>query len=184
MRLRLRLLWILIISLWRKPITPLEESVLSFRALPNDIDVSKITDDRYVSLTDLGRLDMSLRSGVMKVLARRKLIPVATFATVRFRHPLSIFQKYNLRSRLVFWDAGAFYFQHIFERHGRYVATAYVRVALVGPNGIASPIDVLAEAKQASPPPNASDIVLMMCELDEMVHQEQKESSAPQLHEG
>lgn len=52
MRLRLRLLWLLISSAWRPPLKATDESLITFRVLPNDIDVSKITDDRYIALMD------------------------------------------------------------------------------------------------------------------------------------
>lgn len=181
MRLRLRLLWILLTSFWRMRIPALEESVLSFRVLPNDIDVSKITDDRYVTLTDLGRLDVTLRTDVMKVLLRRKLVGTATFATIRYRHPLSVFQKYALRSRVVFWDAEAFYFQHVFERQGRSVATAYVRVVLLGRAGVASPATALAEAGQSTQSPEAPAIVAMIRGLDDALRDEQRQA-LPGMH--
>ena len=36
----------------------LDESVLNLRVLPNDIDIKKITNYRFLALMDLGRLDI------------------------------------------------------------------------------------------------------------------------------
>jgi len=63
MRLRLRFLWFMLSSFWKKPLGLLEESVLNLRVLPNDVDVTKISNDRYVALMDLGRMDVGFRVG-------------------------------------------------------------------------------------------------------------------------
>ena len=62
MRLRLRFLWLLLSSFWKKPLGILDESVLNLRVFPNDVDITKISNDRYTALMDLGRIDIALRS--------------------------------------------------------------------------------------------------------------------------
>jgi hypothetical protein len=71
MRLRLRLLLLLLSSFWKKPINILDESVLNLIVLPNDIDVSKISNDRYIALMDLGRMDIVFRSGLLKLMLKK-----------------------------------------------------------------------------------------------------------------
>ena len=44
----------------------LDESVLNLRVLPNDIDIIKITNDRFIALMDLGRMDIAFRVGLLK----------------------------------------------------------------------------------------------------------------------
>ena len=144
MRLRLRLLWLIIASLWRRPRDVLDEFVLSLTVFPNDIDISKITDDRYLAITDLGRVDLTLRVGLGRTLIKRKWAPLATHATFRFRYPLKIFQTYQLRTKIVFWDDDSFYLRHLFQRHEKTVATGYVCASFLGPNGRVRPADVLA----------------------------------------
>ena len=80
----------------------LDESVLNLRVLPNDIDVKKITNDRFLALMDLGRMDIVFRTGLLKLMFKNKWVSVATCDTIRFRYPLKVFQKYQLRTRLVF----------------------------------------------------------------------------------
>lgn len=93
MRLRLQLLWLILALLWRKRRNVLDEVALSLVVLPNDIDVSKISDDRYLAIVDLGRVDLVLRTGLLRTLIMRKWAPLATSVTMRFRHPLKIFQR-------------------------------------------------------------------------------------------
>lgn len=45
----------------------LDESVLNLRVLPNDVDITKITDDRYIALMDLGRMDIIFRTGLIEI---------------------------------------------------------------------------------------------------------------------
>ena len=126
MRLRLRLFLILISSLWRKRMGFLDESILNFRVLPNDVDVRKMTNDRFIALMDLGRMDMAFRVGLLRPMIKRKWGPSATYDTIRFRYYLKIFQKYKLRTRIIFWDEKTFYFEQQFERLDRIMGTGYV----------------------------------------------------------
>ena len=50
MRLRLRLIWLILSSFWKRPLGLLEESVLNLRVFPNDVDITKISNDRYLAL--------------------------------------------------------------------------------------------------------------------------------------
>ncbi len=123
MRPSLRLLWLILTSLWRKRMNVLDVFSLPFIVLPNDVDVSKISDDRYLAITDLGRVGLALRAGVAAALIKRHWAPLASFATLRFRHPLRVFQRYQLLTQIVFWDDDAFYLRQVFQRRRRMVAT-------------------------------------------------------------
>ena len=101
MRLRLRFLWLLLSSFWKKPLGILDESVLNLRVFPNDVDITKISNDRYTALMDLGRIDIGFRVGWRKAMTTKKWMPVVTFNTIRFRYPLKIFQKYQLKTRII-----------------------------------------------------------------------------------
>jgi hypothetical protein len=72
MRLRLRLILLILSSFIRRRRGVLEESFLNLRVLPNDIDVTKITNDRFIALMDLGRMDIAFRIGLPKIMFKRK----------------------------------------------------------------------------------------------------------------
>ena len=136
MRLRLRLLLVIISSLWRKPMGPFDESVLNLRVLPNDVDVTRVTTDRYTALAELGRIDWMLRVGLFRTMLKRRWAPVSRINTIRFRYPLRLFQKYQLRSRVVYWDDTWAYFEHHFQRKGRTIALSYGQGVFRGPQGL------------------------------------------------
>ncbi len=175
MRLRLRLLLLLLSSIWRKPIGLLDESVLNLRVLPNDIDMIKISNDRFIALMDLGRMDIAFRSGLLKSMIKNKWVPLTTFDTVRFRYPLKAFQKYQLRTRIVWWDDATGYFKQVFERKGRVVATGYVCATFLGPDGPIPPVEILTETGQALTKPDEPKVVSKLRELEALIHETQKE---------
>ncbi|MBT3045225.1 MAG: thioesterase family protein [Candidatus Thiodiazotropha sp. (ex Codakia orbicularis)] len=178
MRLRLRLLLLLLSSLLKKPIRLLDESVLNLRVLPNDIDVKKISNDRFLALMDLGRMDIAFRAGLLKSMIKNKWVPLATFDIIRFRYPLKAFQKYQLRTRIIWWDDRTGYFKQVFERKGRVVATGYVCATFLGANGPIAPDDILAEIGQSSIRPSEPKIVAKLRELEALIHETQSESFA------
>ena len=153
----------------------LEESVLWWWVLPNDIDITKITNDRFIALMDLGRMDIAFRVGLVKTMFRRKWVPLATFDTIRFRYPLKLFQKYQLHTRIIYWDDHTFYFHQQFKRKGRVVATGYVCATLLGPEGHIPPKDVLAEVGQSVTRPEKPEIVSRLEEMDILIHEGQIE---------
>ena len=175
MRLRLRILLLLISSFWKKPVKFLDESVLNLRVLPNDVDVKKISSDRYLALMDLGRIDLVFRSGLFKKMLINKWVPLATFETIRFRYPLKLFQKYKLKTKVIWWDDNTGYFKQIFERKGRILATGYVCATFLGANGPISPHDILSEIGQSSTRPDEPKVVPKVRELEDLIHETQKE---------
>jgi len=175
MRLRLRLLLLILFSLWRSPSKNLLESVLTLRVLPNDTDVSKMTYDRYLAVMDLGRADLMLRYGMLKTLFRKKWIPYATFASIRFRHSLAAFSRYLLKSSIIYWDEERFYLRYNFERRGRPVATGYLFVVFTGPDGKVRPDEVLQAIGASVQKPEKTEIIARLHALEEVIHREQRD---------
>lgn len=175
MRLRLRLMWLIISSFWKKPIVILDEATMRLSAFPNDVDITKITTDRYHALMDLGRMDYSLRCGLRKAMVKYKWSPVATFSTIRFRYPLKVFQRYQLRTKIIWWDDKAFLFEHSFVRNERIVATGYVYSSFLDSNGLVSPDKIVAIAGADIEKPDEPDVVSMLREVDNLIHKFQKD---------
>lgn len=178
MRLRLRLIWLLLASLWRTRLEVLGESVLAFRVLPNDVDVRKITNDRYLALMDLGRMDIVFRVGLLGTMIRRHWAPLVSFAAIRFRHPLQLFAKYRLHTRIIYWDDHTFYFEQRFERLGRTAATGYVCATFLGPEGPVAPINIIAATGQRPLRPAKPPLLEHLQESEADVHHAQQLNGA------
>ena len=106
MNLWLRLLWVILTANRRGPLAlPADASRISFRVWPHDLDPSiHMNNGRYLTLMDLGRLDMMLRSGLWKAVRNHGWTPIASAVTVRYRRELRPFQKFRLETRLLCWD--------------------------------------------------------------------------------
>lgn len=133
MNLLLRLAGVLFDLRRRGRLAPLDESVVSFRVLPNDLDINlHLNNGRYLSLMDLGRLDMMGRMGALPLLLKRRWNPVVGSLTIRFRRSVEPFQRYQLHSRILAWDEKWFYIEQRFVREGELLAIALVKGLFLG----------------------------------------------------
>lgn len=118
----------------RDRIEPLGASVIKSRVWPLDLDANiHMNNGRYLSIMDLGRLDLIVRVGLMKAVLKNKWMPVLSAATIRYRIPLMPFQKFNLETRVVWWDDKWFYMEQKFiiadggKKDGAVAAIAFVK---------------------------------------------------------
>jgi acyl-CoA thioesterase FadM len=160
MNLIFRLLYVLLSSFRAPRLGPLEESVVRFRVLPNDLDTNlHMNNGRYLTLMDLGRVDLMLRMGVVGALRRNRWAPVVASLTVRYRRALSPFQAFELRTRLVGWDERWFFVEQRFTRGGELVAYALVKGQFLGPEGRVAPQQVVDASPYDIPSPPLSPAV-------------------------
>ena len=104
------------------------ESVLGLRIWLGDIDLfPEVNNGRHLTLMDMGRFDLAVRSGFVKVLHREGWGLTVGGASVRFRRRVPPFCRIRLRSRLVGHDERWFYFHQKIERGDRVCSGALVR---------------------------------------------------------
>lgn len=107
MNLWLRLLWYALM-IWRRPAIRMPDGVsrLHFRVLPTDLDTSlHLNNGRYLTLMDFGRLDVMVCGGLWRAVLRNKWTPVASAIKIRYRRELRLFQRFEIVTRIVAWDA-------------------------------------------------------------------------------
>ncbi len=114
MNLWLRLLWLLLTRRRRAALAlPHGVSVLRFRVWPQDLDTSlHMNNGRYLTVMDLGRLDLMLRSGLWRPVWRNRWTPVAGAMLVRYRRELRLGQRFRLETRLLGWEAATAVMEH------------------------------------------------------------------------
>lgn len=157
MNLYARLLIALCAGLFKTRRHHLESSSAWFRVWPHDLDLfGHMNNGRYLQIMDVARADWMLRTGVAGVIQRYRLAPVLGGGMTSFRHPLRLFQRYQVRTRLVHWDSRWFYFEHVFvTASGRRLAVGVSRAALraegkwADTQRIAESIDPQAESPSA-----------------------------------
>lgn len=156
MNLILRLIWVVAAALLARRQDVMAASVLGLRVLPNDIDLNlHMTNARYFSVMDLGRVDLLIRSGVGREMLRRKWQAVLGASTVRFRRPLAPLQRYRLKTRILCWDERWMYIEHRIETpDGEMAASAVMQGAFLERGAIVPPAAVLAAvgSTHVSPP--------------------------------
>jgi acyl-CoA thioesterase FadM len=107
---------------------------------------------------DLGRVDLLIRSGLMKLIRRAGYSPVIAAETIRVRRPLRLFQRFVIETRVIGWDDKAVLMQQRFLRSKKrtgamdVVAEAIVRARFVAAQGAVPASDFLALAGEPNAP--------------------------------
>ncbi|MFN4000966.1 acyl-CoA thioesterase [Microcella sp.] len=142
----LRFLWVLWRARRATPLAPTDVGSVRFRVLPNDLDLQRhMNNGVYLSLMDLGRIDLMVRSGVWGELTARGYYPVIVSSTITYRRSLELWQTYELESRIVGIDDIAAYVEQRFVRGGEIVARAVIKARFLKKSGGIVPIPELAE---------------------------------------
>jgi acyl-CoA thioesterase FadM len=101
---------------------------LRMRVMPNDTDILRhVNNGIYLSLMDLGRMDLMIRSGYWQRLRERGWYPVATNTTMTYRRSLQAWQRYVLESKVVGFDDKAMYVEQRFVSDNEVYAVGYMR---------------------------------------------------------
>ena len=131
MNLWLRLL-AYFLTVRRRPalVLPGNASVLQFRVWPHDLDLAlHMNNGRYLTLMDLGRLDILIRSGLWRVILQHRWTPIASGIQIRFSRELRVLDRFRLETRLLAWDDTRVVMEQVFviasgAREGQVAARA------------------------------------------------------------
>ena len=137
MNLYFRLVWIIIRSYFKPRIDFSGKIVLRLRILPNDLDINgHLNNGRYLTILDLGSIDLFLRSGIFFRVIRNHFRPMIGGLLVTYRKGLSLFERYTLTMQIKAWDDKWNYFKFEFKKlDGQLSAAGYFKGALVSKNG-------------------------------------------------
>jgi acyl-CoA thioesterase FadM len=113
-----------------------EPSRVRVRVWPNDLDLNiHMNNGRYLTLMDLGRMDLMLRTGAMKLWFSRGWQPLVALSACRHFKALKCFQAFELRTTLLGWDEKWFYFEQRFLRGDDLYALGVVKALMAGKEG-------------------------------------------------
>ncbi|WP_353643078.1 thioesterase family protein [Mesorhizobium sp. WSM2239] len=80
-------------------------SRLAFRCLPTDIDFNiHLNNARYLMLADLGRMDIFLRSGLLKLMREKKWAPMMGGVQSVFVREIRLWRRFEVVSSIETWD--------------------------------------------------------------------------------
>jgi acyl-CoA thioesterase FadM len=154
MNLLFRLLMILRSAMRRSALGVTDVSVVTLTVLPSDLDLNiHMNNGRYLSLMDLGRVDLMVRAGLWKHARAAGWFPVVAALRIDYRRSLMMFERYDLKSRVIGWDERWFYIEQEFVRGDKLIATATLKTMLRSKDGAVSTHDVLKALGIATPSP-------------------------------
>ncbi len=151
MNLIFRMLYVFILSQFRERIEKSNMvSQLSLRVLPNDIDINfHMNNGRFLTICDLNRVDLFIRSGLLKAMFKRNWIPLIAEHTMSYKKPLSTFERYEVKLEVTHWDEKYFYMTHVFTRDERVMAQGTSKGCVYARGiGVVSPADAFAAVEQ------------------------------------
>ena len=107
-----------------------------FRVLPTDLDVLlHMNNGKYLSLMDLGRVDMMIRSGFFKKINANGWYPVVAEQTIQYLRSLQPFQSFEIVTKVIGMDDKALLVSQDFESKGKIYARAVVRARFLKKSG-------------------------------------------------
>ncbi len=125
------------------------ENQLFLRVLPNDLDISMhVNNGRFLTLCDLSRFDLFIRTGLLTVMRQRKWMPLIAYHDMKYMASLTLFQRYSLTMEIKDFDEKYFYSDHIFSRGDKVVAQGKSHAVIRGHKGVIPPQDVIDAVKE------------------------------------
>jgi acyl-CoA thioesterase FadM len=157
MNLWFRLFLMLFRRPWRKPVGAMTTTVVQMRVWPLDLDLNRhVTNGRYFTLADIGRMDYVLRSGAFRVALRHKAVPIVGDTWGKFRRELRLFEAFQIHTRMLGWDDKWSFMEHRFVSKGRVVGVVVMRGLFRAGKSTVAPSEFARElglAEQSPPMP-------------------------------
>jgi acyl-CoA thioesterase FadM len=154
MNLIFRLLLVIWSASRASKLKPIDLSEVQFRVLPNDLDIfMHMNNGRYLTIMDLGRVDLMVRGGFFSQARKRGWYPVVGTATIDYKRSLEPFDRYTLTTRILRWDDRWFYIEQQFIKEDRVAASATIKAMMRSKNGLVTPQEALAAINYHAPSP-------------------------------
>jgi len=124
--------------------------------LPHDIDLwRELNNGRTLTIYDLGRIPLAGRVGLLPLLKTRRWGLTMAGANVRYRRRVRMFEKVEMRSRAIGWDARFMYLeQSMWKADGECASHIVYRGAVTGAQGIVPPAEVMGALGVQTPSPD------------------------------
>jgi len=121
-------------------------SRVPMRVLPTDLDIlGHMNNGVYLSIMDLGRMDLMIREGFWAKLRAQKMYPVMVSETITFRRSLHPWERFILETRVIGVDDKAVFVEQRFVIDGEIAARAMTRARFLQVGGPTVSIARLSE---------------------------------------
>lgn len=110
-----------------------KEVVSLFRVMLTDLDFNgHMTNNRYHTIMDYAALRVLGSHGILPVMFKNRWRPIVGCSLISHRKSLKIFDRYTVRSEIIYCDELWSYLTHIIEYDGQIIAAANRKYALLG----------------------------------------------------
>lgn len=128
MNLFFRLFWLSVRSRFGPHVSLWGTARTRFRVVPTDLDVLRhMNNGVYLSILDLGRTDLMIRSGFAKKIRDAGWYPVVAGQTIAYRRSLTLWQRFEVRTRMLGVDERSFYLEQTFVSRDQVCARAVIQ---------------------------------------------------------
>jgi acyl-CoA thioesterase FadM len=136
---------------------------------PSDIDFyPEMNNGRHLTLMDLGRIDLAVRTGLFRLVHSNGWGFVAAGASVRFRHPLRPLRFFELRTQTLGQDGRWFYFLQETVQSGKTCSSVLLRGGIRGKRGLVPAREILAALEMSEWNPELPNWVRKWIEADDL----------------
>ncbi|MBX3067127.1 MAG: acyl-CoA thioesterase [Cryobacterium sp.] len=121
---------------------PTEVYSTRLRVLPTDLDVNgHMNNGRYLSISDIGRLELLKAAGLWKAMRKRGWYPVVASSTISFRKSLKPWQRFNLETRFIGMSGKNVFMEQRFTVEGEIYAKMFLAGRFLKDSGGHVPMD-------------------------------------------
>ena len=136
MKMFLRLFWIIFTQSWRSRVDLFDTVETSLRVYPSDLDLfMHVNNGVYLTYADIGRTDLMLRADVFHPVRKQGWYPVVAAETIQFKRSLTLWQRFEINSRIIGWDDRSIYMEQKFTQKEHWVATAIIHAQFLSKTG-------------------------------------------------
>lgn len=149
------------------PLPILGTHVSTHTCLPWDLDPwRELNNGRTLTLYDLGRLPLGVRTGLDKVLAAQGWGLTVAGASTRYRRRVRLMEKVAMVTRCIGWDGRFLYMEQSMWKGGECTSHMLLRSAITSASGIVAPGRLLAVMGQPVDSPALPDWVMAWVDAD------------------
>lgn len=136
MNLYFRLLKLMITQRKRPRVTMWDTARTPFRVWPTDLDLlGHMNNGRYLTLLDLARMDIMVRSGYWSAMSKKGWYPVVAGQTITYRRSLNPFMKFDIYTRIIGLNDHGVYLEQSFCVGEDVYAQAVIRARFLKKSG-------------------------------------------------
>jgi acyl-CoA thioesterase FadM len=159
-------------QMWRAgrvpPLGPFDTHVSHHLCWPWDLDLFlELNNGRTLTLFDLGRIPFGQRVGLLALLKRERWGLTVAGSAVRYRRRVRAFDRIEMRSRLLGWDARFMYVEQVMIVRDVTTSQAVFRTAVTDRSGIVPTDRLVAHLAPGVPSPDLPPWVAAWCAAED-----------------